>query len=151
MARRAKKTFTGRHMATVLVVGFGIVVAVNFTMASYAAGGFHGVVVENSYVASQKYNDWLAKAEAAKALGWEASLARDDDGYVVLNTKGVPSDAELTAQLRRPIGEHDFASLTFEPVGKGKYRSTKPVADGRWTTRLFIESAGQKWAEESEL
>ena len=47
------KKFTGKHMATILVLGFGVVVAVNFTMASLATNGFSGVVVENSYVASQ--------------------------------------------------------------------------------------------------
>ena len=135
----------------VLVVGFGIVAAVNFTMASYATGGFHGVVVENSYVASQKYNDWLAKAEAAKALGWEANAVRDTSGYVIVTTSKVPEGAQITADLRRPIGEHDTAKLTFEPMSEGTYRSVEPVATGRWTIRLFIENAGQKWAEESEL
>lgn len=151
MVSATKKGFTGRHMAAVLVVGFGIVAAVNFTMASFATGGFHGVVVENSYIASQKYNDWLAEAEAARALGWEAKATRDASGHVVVATTGVPNGAKVTAELRRPIGEHDYANLVFEPAGAGVYRSTAPVAGGRWTTRLFIENAGQKWAEESEL
>ncbi|MEO1221410.1 MAG: FixH family protein [Pseudomonadota bacterium] len=36
-----RKPFTGKHMAAILVAGFGVVVAVNFTMASYAVGGCH--------------------------------------------------------------------------------------------------------------
>ncbi|MEL7199790.1 MAG: FixH family protein [Pseudomonadota bacterium] len=151
MASRPKKSFTGRHMTAVLVVGFGIVAAVNFTMASYAAGGFHGVVVENSYVASQKYNEWLAQAEAAKALGWGAEVTRDEAGHVVVATTGVPAGADVTAELRRPIGDRDYVNLRFEPQEDGLFRSTTKVKDGRWTTRLYIESAGQKWAEESEL
>ena len=45
-----RREFTGRDMAMVMVAGFGVVVAVNFYMASLAIGGFGGVVVENSYV-----------------------------------------------------------------------------------------------------
>lgn len=143
--------FTGKHMAAVMIAGFGIVAAVNFTMASYAVGGFHGVVVENSYVASQKFNGWLDEAEAMKKLGWSAKSARDADGFVTIESKGAPSTALVSAELRRPIGEHKFASLAFEQLADGTYRSTEPVAHGRWTMRLSIEADGREWIEESEL
>ncbi len=58
-SKQAKGSFTGKHMLGVMIAGFGIVAAVNFYMASLAVGGFHGIVVENSYVASQKFNDWI--------------------------------------------------------------------------------------------
>ena len=149
--RQTAKRFTGRHMAAILVGGFGIVVAVNFTMASYATGGFHGVVVENSYVASQEFNTWLDKAEADRALGWDARLSRDDSGHVLALVQNVPSDADLSAELRRPIGEKQFASLSFERLSDGTYRSTEPVSDGRWIARLYIEAGDDQWAQESEL
>lgn len=145
------REFTGRDMALILVGGFGIVVAVNFFMASLATGGFHGVVVENSYVASQKFNGWLEDAEKSRALGWEADLARDDEGRVVAATEGVPSGATLTAELRRPLGEHEFASLTFIETAEGVYRSSEAVPGGRWIARLEIVSDGQRWTGESRL
>lgn len=152
MATQPKKTgFTGRHFAGIMIGGFAIVIAVNFYMASLAVGGFHGVVVENSYVASQKFNDWIDDAEASRALGWEANATRDEQGFVVLATEDVPTGATITAELRRPIGTREFAGLVFTPTGDGSYRSTEPVADGRWTMRLFIEAQGNAWAEESEL
>ena len=145
------KPFTGRHMTAILVVGFGIVVAVNFTMASYAVGGFHGVVVENSYIASQEFNGWLEDAEEVRALGWEAAPVRGEAGHVVVTTDSLPDGAVLTAELRRPIGMHDYASLTFAPLDDGRFRSLQAVDDGRWTIRLFITAGGQQWVEESEL
>ena len=39
---------------------------------------FGGVVVENSYVASQDFNGWLDEARAERALGWDADVGRDD-------------------------------------------------------------------------
>jgi len=143
--------FTGKHMLAIFVAGFGIVAAVNFYMASLAVGGFHGIVVENSYVASQKFNTWLEDAEKSRALGWQAYGERDEDGHVVLATTDVPRGATVGAELRRPIGERDYASLTFAPVGEEAYRSLAPVAEGRWIMRLTIEADGETWTKQSEL
>ncbi|MGE0776676.1 MAG: FixH family protein, partial [Sphingomonadaceae bacterium] len=54
------RSFTGRHMAIILIAFFGVVIAVNFYMARMAIGTFGGTVVDNSYVASQRFNGWLA-------------------------------------------------------------------------------------------
>jgi nitrogen fixation protein FixH len=138
-------------MLGVMVAGFGIVIAVNFYMASLAVGGFHGTVVENSYVASQKFNGWIDEAEADKALGWEATSERGSDGFVTVTTEGVPGRAVLTAELRRPLGEREYASLTFAAQDDATYRSTAPVKPGRWTMRLTIKAAGSDWTGEAEI
>lgn len=151
MTRTASKPFTGKHMALVLVLGFGIVVAVNFYMASLAIGGFQGLVVKNSYVASQHFNDWLAEAEAERQLGWQAVPSRDADGHVSLSTRDVPQGAVITAIVRRPIGEHQHANLEFEQTGDGTFRSSEPVDDGRWIIRVTIAADGHNWATEREL
>ena len=147
----SSKPFTGRKMAAILIVGFGIVVAVNFTMASLATSGFHGMVVENSYVASQNFNDWLEEAEASRALGWEATAERGEDGFVTIRTSDAPQGAVVSAELRRPIGVDDRLELAFQSTGPDTYRSTAPVDTGRWTVRLRIASGEQVWAEESAL
>ena len=58
------RKFTGWHMTGILVAFFGVVVSVNVFMARAAISTFGGTVVDNSYVASQKFNGWLDKAEA---------------------------------------------------------------------------------------
>jgi len=148
---RRKREFTGRHMAFVLVAGFAIVAAVNFYMASRAVGGFHGVVVENSYVASQKFNAWLAEAEKARGLGWEVRPGRGEDGHVLIETADVPAGADISAELRRPLGEREFLSLVFDPLPDGRYRSREPIAEGRWTMRLTITAGDDVWTGESEV
>ncbi|MEM9500830.1 MAG: FixH family protein [Pseudomonadota bacterium] len=145
------KPFTGRHMAAVLIGGFGIVAIVNFYMASLATGGFHGVVVENTYVASQKFNDWIEEAKRTRALGWKATPARDEAGHVLLTTKDVPENAFITAELRRPLGTREYAALTFARLPNGSYRSNETVDAGRWTIRLSIKANGEDWTEEREL
>lgn len=144
-------TFTGKHMAAVFVGGFGVVIAVNFYMASHAVGSFHGTVVDNSYVASQNYNSWLGKAEASKVLGWQAVPERRDDGRVVLETLAVPEGAVITAEAERPLGAREAAALTFTQQGEGRWLSDKALAPGRWQVRMAIRAGAQEWAGEAEL
>ncbi|MEZ5742398.1 MAG: FixH family protein [Sphingomonadaceae bacterium] len=146
-----KGEFTGKHMLAVLVGGFGIVFAVNFTMAAYATGSFSGVVVENSYVASQKYNGWLEEARESDKLGWSVDLDREASGRLAVLTADVPEGAQVSAELRRPLGKVEHRSLAFAADGSGRFVSGEAVPDGRWIVRLSIEYAGQRWAEEREV
>ncbi|MBD2841061.1 FixH family protein [Erythrobacter rubeus] len=148
-----KREFTGRDMTKVMVGGFGIVVAVNLLMATHAVSGFGGVIVENTYVASQKFNEWLGEAERSKALGWTAEIGRGHSGHLEVKTNGVPNGAIVSAELRRPVGERETTALEFAraPGETGTYRSVNPVAPGRWIVRLHIESGGLRWAEERKL
>lgn len=146
-----RKEFTGRHMTAVLVFGFGIVVAVNFTMAALATKGFGGVVVENSYVASQKYNGWLEQAREQDRLGYSAEVSRDAHGHLVVSTSDVPQFATASAEIRRPLGKPDARSIDFERSGPNQFRSNKPVPAGRWTVRLTLHNAGEVWAREAHI
>ncbi|WP_239807128.1 FixH family protein [Croceicoccus hydrothermalis] len=143
-----KREFTGRHMSVILVAGFGIVMAVNFTMATLATRGFGGVVVENSYVASQKFNGWLQTARAQDALGWDAGVARAGDGRMIVTTAGIPSGARVSAALRRPLGDPAASDIAFTEVGPGAFVSTRPVPPGRWIARVSVLAEGEEWSRE---
>ena len=145
------REFTGKHMALILVIGFGIVVAVNFTMATFAVRGFGGVVVENSYVASQKFNGWLDEAREADKLGYAADLQRDAAGQITLTTQHVPMGATVSVALRRPLGQPDHRKIAFEALSEGRFVGTTPAPEGRWIARLTIASGNERWVTESEL
>ena len=149
--QKARKPIGGRQVAAIFVTGFGIVIAVNIAMASLAVESFHGTVVDNSYVASQNYNGWLAKAEASRALGWQALPTRRADGRVVLETIAVPAGAAITAEAERPLGTRETASLTFADQGGRRWLSNEAVAEGRWKLRIAIRAQALEWAGESEL
>ena len=83
-----KKRITGWHAAAGLVAFFGLVIAVTLTMAVYATTTFGGVVVDNSYVASQKYNGWLKAAERQRALGWTIHPHPGDHALLVGDPEG---------------------------------------------------------------
>lgn len=143
--------FTGRHMATILVVGFGFVIAVNVLMARLAVGTFGGVVVENSYVASQDFNRWLDEAAREKTLGWTAAAVRRTDGRLLVTLAGAPATARLSGDARHPLGREQDIALTFAAQGPGRYISREPVPAGRWTLRLTVRGGGHIWRTEAPL
>src|SRR3990167_8329849 len=70
--------FTGRHMLLVVLLFFGTIIAVNIAMVVAATGTFPGLVVKNSYVASQHYNELLESARIQNEAGWQVELAAPD-------------------------------------------------------------------------
>lgn len=143
--------FTGRHMAMILIAGFGVVIAVNLVMARLAVSTFGGVVVNNSYVASQEFNRWLAEAERSRALGWDAAVERRGDGRVEVRFEGSASPHELTGVARHPLGRLPDFPLDFEAAGQGRFVSTAPLTSGRWTLRLAGRSGDRNWRSEVHL
>lgn len=145
------KTFTGRHMAMILVAGFGVVIAVNLLMARLAVSTFGGVVVENSYVASQEFNTWLKAADQSRALGWEPRVARLADGRVQVDFAIGSSPLELNGIARHPLGRLPDTAIAFTSTRAGRFVSTAPLPAGRWTMRLEGRAGAQAWRGEVPL
>lgn len=145
------KHFTGRHMATILVAFFAVVFAVNFLMARYASSTFGGVVVENSYVASQKFNDWLGEARAQQRLGWSAQAVRATDGRVRVTVLGPGPRASVTGLARHPLGRQPDRSLAFERGADGVFVASEVLPAGRWTLNLELREGAATWRQEQDL
>ena len=133
---------TGRHVAAIFIAFFGIIVAVNLLMASYAIGGFGGTVVDNSYVASQRFNGWLAQARAQDALGWHQEVRLDRDRHLVLTLTG-PHDATVSAVAEHPLGKAPDVALNFVRLADGRYRATISLPSGRWLVRWQVRANGR--------
>ena len=144
--------FTGRHAAAIFVGFFGVVIAVNFTMARLASSTFGGVVVENSYVASQKYNGWLEAAREQERLGWTAQVARRADGRLAVTMAGT-GDLPLTleATARHPLGRQPDQALSFAADGAGGFVSREALPAGRWRLRLAVDSRAHTWRHELDV
>ena len=141
-----KRPFTGRHIAIILIAFFGTVIAVNFTMAYFASSTFGGLVVDNSYVASQKFNGWLAKARQEKALGWSLEAERMADGHIALTLgggDGLMNDAHVSALIRHPLGRAPERTTAFRALGAGRYESIEALSAGRWVAHLTVAARGQ--------
>ena len=141
------RRFTGWHMTAIMFAFFGVVVSVNMLMATLATRTFGGTVVENSYVASQSFNRWLAEARAQDRLQWRLDLAAAPDRRLEIRIDGPAGPlggATVAAVLSHPVGRAPEQELRFAPVGDGAYRSIAPVPAGRWIVRLIVRRGGQE-------
>lgn len=137
------RQFTGRHMALAMVGFFGLVVAVNFTMAWFARDSFGGLVVDNAYVASQKYNGWLAEARAQDALPWRAEQGLAADRHVTLALHGSAGSFSATAVAEHPLGRAPDLALRFAAGADGSLRSTEALPPGRWNVRTTVNRGNE--------
>lgn len=138
-------SFTGRHMTAILVAFFGVVIAVNITMARLASSTFGGTVVENSYVASQHYNSWLAAARAQDRLGWQTMLTLGGDRHPVLRIAAAAAAGSFTATgtAHHPLGRAPDVPLAFIAAGDGRLVATAALPPGRWNVRVTVTRDGQ--------
>lgn len=146
-----KGPFTGRHITAILVAFFAVVIAVNLYMARMASATFGGVVVQNSYVASQKYNTWLHEAAKEKALGWSAVASRLADGRVAVKLTGAPADARLSGDAWHPLGRLPDQTLNFTRQADGSFVSARSLPAGRWRLRLQANAGGKQWRAEDDV
>lgn len=135
------KHFTGWHMTAILFGFFGVVIAVNFYMARAAISTFGGTVVENSYVASQEFNGWLAAAHKQERLGWNARLSLATDRHV--RVEATKAGAVLTGLTGSGLASHPLGAtapikLNFSRAPDGSLISAQALPYGRWLIHVSL-------------
>ena len=134
-ARANKGEFTGKHMALLVVSFFGVIIAVNVGMAVLSQTSWTGLVVENSYVASQEFEEKRLAHDRQMAAGWQSAFTYDAGvaRLTVLDGAGNPVDLGPVALLiNRPVGGHDDAKLTPARSADGSYSAPVMLGDGVW-------------------
>lgn len=128
------RKITGTHVLIGFVTAFGIIIAVNFTLAYNAVATFPGLEVKNTYVASQQFDE---KRAAQQALGWTIE-ADHRDGQVILSitdANGPVQVQSLTATLGRATTVADDLSPDFTFDGTA-YVAPVELRDGNWNIRM---------------
>jgi len=139
------RRFTGWHRAAILIGFFGVVIAVNFVMATSAVRTFGGAVVDNSYVASQRFNGWLGEARAQEALGWRLEAQGAESGALVVRLSGEGGPIEgavVTVEAEHPLGRLPGRSFALGALGAGRYSAPHALAPGRWRMRIAVRAQG---------
>jgi nitrogen fixation protein FixH len=141
--RTEKGEFTGRHMLLLAVGFFGVVIAVNVLMAVVASSSWTGLVVDNSYVASQQFEDKRIAHEAQRAAGWQASFtyAPGIAQLIVRDGAGNPVDlGPVSVLVNRPVGGHDDQRLTLERSADVSYAAALVLSEGVWDALVTASS-----------
>jgi nitrogen fixation protein FixH len=138
----SERQFTGRHMLAIMLAFFGVIIAVNLLMATMANRSWTGLVVKNSYVASQQFNRKREEGRAQDALGWRGTLEIGNGqvayGLVDAAGRAVPLGA-VTAIFRRPAYEAEDQTLVLAEAGEGRHAVTQPIRDGIWIVEIDAE------------
>jgi nitrogen fixation protein FixH len=129
------KEFTGRHMLVIMLLFFGTIIAVNLVMATYSQTSWTGLVVENSYVASQEFNEKAAEGRAQLAHGWRTRLDFQP-GQITYRLQDVAgSPIALTGvkiTFRRPSYEAEDLTMAMQRQADGLFGVTTHLRDGIW-------------------
>ncbi len=129
------KEFTGRHMLMIMIAFFGTVIGVNFTLAYYASHSWTGLVVENSFVASQEFDKETAKLQQAEAIAHVSEkYAAGHLTVTLVDSSGQAAAARnLVVKLGRPSHEGEDRKITLNALGAGVFGADVALAKGVWS------------------
>ena len=145
MMRQSAPTgeFTGRHMLLVMLAFFGVIITVNLTMATLANTSWSGLIVKNSYVASQQFNGKAEAARAQAALGWTGTMSYEAGSfrYVLADAGGLPvALAPSEVYFRRPVDDRHDQTIALSPHGNRVLVGAVDLKDGLWIVEVAAEA-----------
>lgn len=130
-----QRQFTGFHMLAIMLSFFAVVVSVNVTMAVMANRSWSGLVVPNSYVASQQFNAAQEEARAQKARGWqqEISFTRGRIEIAMRDRSGAAiSGLTVAAKIGHPVASRFDREVRLTEEAPGKYAAAVEMGKGVW-------------------
>lgn len=130
-----QRQFTGWHMVAVMALFFGTIISVNFVMAWNASRSWSGLVVENTYIASQQFNGKVAETRAFQASGITGRLTAEPGGIrYVVTQNGEPAKQidKVVATFKRPVEAHEDLRLELDRQGEGAFLAVERLKPGQW-------------------
>ena len=126
---------TGTKVLGIFVGVFAVVFTVNVYMAFSAISTFPGLEVQNSYVASQEFNDRRA---AQEALGWEV-VVEAGNGELNVHFTDAEGNPASVAGMQAVLGRATHTRDDFEPdfaYRRGTFSAPVDLENGYWHLRL---------------
>ncbi len=129
----------GKHVVAIFISGFGIIIAVNLTLAWNAVQTFPGLVVKNSYVASQTFD---ADRAAQLALDWDVKAYLQGDNLVLEIAKdGQAVEPEIISAVfsrATSVRLDQTPDFTFDGTA---FTAPVEAGAGNWNLRLVAHAA----------
>lgn len=147
----AKGVLTGRKVFAIVVVFFGIIIAVNATMTVLAVETLSGTEVSSAYSASLAYQHEIEAAQRQDDRHWNVSAAakRDASGNVNVSisardAQGVPlKGLQLSVRLQRPVDKRFDRDAVLAEQAPGTYAVRfADIAAGQWDLVIEADSDG---------
>lgn len=148
-SRQSQRQLKGYHVAAIMVAFFGVIMAVNITMAVIASKSWTGLVVKNSYVASAGFNDAVATAKAISDAGWHARFTYEDGIFTTRFLNETADMAEVgnaVLSIGRPAFEQADRTLEAD-VTDGVLVSKLDLDPGLWTIEVRTNISGMAYKQ----
>lgn len=135
------RPLTGWHVFAMFALGFGIIIAVNLTLAAKAVQTFPGLEVKNSYVASQGFD---ATRQAQEALDWDVSAILEGNLLKLSFRKdGMPVEPSIERTVfGRATNVASDQQPNFELIN-GIYSAQVEAGPGNWNLRIVARANDQ--------
>ena len=150
----AKREFQGIHFLLCMVAFFGVIIAVNITMAVMASKSWTGLVVKNTYVASQEFNGKLEQARAQRALGLHSEL-QYANGTLLFTLKDRDGKALLAenveVKIGRPAFEQSDRVYSLGKTADGAFQLDTDLAQGEWSLTIAAEADGNHYRRDARI
>jgi len=135
------RPLTGRKVLLIAIGIFAVVLTPNLLLAWFAVSTFSGLVVDNSYVASQGFDRERA---AQEALGWRFRIEPEGDGIlrvVFTDAAGRTIYPEtLDVVVGRPTTTRADLRLDLR-TAPGGYLAAADLAPGNWVVMVTASAA----------
>lgn len=133
-----QRGLNGWHVFTGFAMAFGVIIAVNLTLAFNAVRTFPGLEVKNSYVASQSFD---VDRATQLALDWDVAATLNGDHLVLTILKG---DAPVSPVIEEAIFGR-ATSVAADQTPDFRFNGQAFVADvkagaGNWNLRLKMRA-----------
>lgn len=136
------REFTGRHMLMIMLAFFGVIITVNVVMARFAVTSWTGLVVENSYVASQQFNEKMVAVRTQNDLGWVPKLEIASGKIIFTLNDRIGNPVTMTsgkATFQHPTFEAADWSTSLQPSGNGQLSAVSAISPGVWVVNVEID------------
>jgi nitrogen fixation protein FixH len=135
-------------MLLIMLAFFATVFAANMTLVYFASHSWTGLVIKNSYVASQEFNTTTRRLEKAASDVHAALTYQEGKLSIALtdNSGHVVSGTNVEVNVGRPSHEGEDQSFTLKAQGNGIYAADHALAKGQWSGTVKADIPGhQAW------
>ncbi len=149
-----RQEFRGIHFLLCMIAFFGVIIAVNITMAVLASKSWTGLVVKNSYVASQNYNDELEQAKSQREQGLKSHIAYAQGAlhFELLDRNGTKiSPQHVQIEIGRPAFEQSDQVFKIEVSDDGSYTLNKVLERGIWVVTITAQTEASQYRRDARF
>jgi nitrogen fixation protein FixH len=149
IGRLSVKQLTGKHVLTVCLGFFGVMLAVNVLFVFLAVSTFNGGEGGKAYQTGIEYNRTIESAREQERLGWSHRIEAAAAGQItvaVADRRGEPiTGLTLAGDIGRPVADKFNRPLAFSEVRPGSYAARTDALDaGNWVVSIAAHAATGK-------